>query len=211
MKTFLKFCAGLALALGLGAAYADLTEDYFIAVKNDNIGKVGDFLKSGIDPNVRDSKGRTALGVAMIEQSPKAAKLLLAQPNIDINALDNAGESALMLAALKGDMADVKLLLDRGARLNQPGWTALHYAASGPDAKIVQLLIERGAEIDARSPNGTTPLMMAAQYGSEDSVAVLLNRGADPALRNQKDLRAVDFAKLSGRAPLVARLDKLTH
>ena len=101
------------------------------------------------------------------------------------------------------------MLIERGAALNQPGWSALHYAATGPEPKIVQLLLERGADIDAASPNGTTPLMMAAQYGSEESVKLLLARGADAKRRNQRDMGAVDFAKLSGREPLVRRLEQL--
>jgi ankyrin repeat protein len=204
----LKSLACFTLAVCFSAAHAGAFEDFFIAVKNDNVGAVGDFLKRGFDPNSRDPKGQTGLNVAMMEQSPKSAKLLLAQPGIDINAVNNAGESALMLAALKGDMADVKLLLDRGAKVNLAGWSPLHYAATGPDPKIVQLLIDNGADLNARSPNGTTPLMMAAQYGSEDNVKVLLDHGADLSLRNQKDLGALDFAKASGRAPLVRQLEQ---
>ena len=73
----------------------------------------------------------------------------------------------------------------------------------------MRTLLERGAEVDAVSPNGSTPLMMAAQYGSEDSVKLLLDRGADPNRRNQHELRASDFAKLAGREALMARLQKL--
>jgi uncharacterized protein len=111
-----------------------------------------------------------------------------------------------MLAALKGHASLVKRLLERGAAVNQAGWSALHYAATGPDSDIVRLLIERGATLDARSPNATTPLMMAAQYGSEASVQVLLARGADPHLRNERGLSAADFARMAGREQLAERL-----
>jgi len=183
-------------------------EDFFVAIKNDNTGNLASLLERGFDPNTRDPKGQPGLTIAMLERSPKAARLLLGRPGIDVNALNQAGESPLMMAALKGDLAGTQLLLEGGARVNQPGWSALHYAATGPEPKIVQLLIERGAEIDAASPNETTPLMMAAQYGSEDSVSLLLARGADASRRNQKGLRALDFARLSGREPLVKRLEQ---
>ena len=127
----------------------------------------------------------------------------------DVNALNLAGESALMIAAIKGDLASVKLLLDRGARLNQPGWTALHYAASGPEPKTVGWLLDHGAEVDALSPNGSTPLMLAAQYGSEVSVDLLLARGADMALRNTQNLGAIDFARSGGRDYLVKKLERM--
>lgn len=191
------------------SAFANDLDDFIIAVKNDNVGKVGDFLDHGVDPNARNSKGQTGLTTAMMEHSPKAAKLLLDRPATDVNVLNGAGESPLMMAAIKGDLPGVRLLLERGAQVNLPGWSPLHYAACGPDPKIVQLLLDRGAEIDALSPNGTTPLMLAAQYGPEDNVRVLLAKGADLKRRNQRDLGALDFAKLSGRDPLVKELERL--
>jgi uncharacterized protein len=195
---------------GFSFASAGSLEEFFIAVRNDNTGNLERLLERGFDPNSRDEKGRTGLAVAVQERSPKAAKLLLAQPGIEINALNAAGESALMMAAIKGDAETATLLLDRGAQVNQPGWSPLHYAATGPEPRLVQLLLGRGAVVDALSPNETTPLMMAAQYGSEDSAVLLLAKGADPARRNQQGLRALDFAKRSGREPLVARLQKVT-
>lgn len=192
------------------SATAGSYDDFFIAIRNDNTSNLGSLLERGFDPNTRDPKGQPGLTIAMIERSPKAAKLLLDRPGIDVNALNQAGESPLMMAALKGDLAGAKLLLERGAKVNQPGWSPLHYAATGPEPKIVQLLLERGADIDAASPNDTTPLMMAAQYGSEENVNLLLARGADLTRRNQKGLQAVDFARLSGREPLVRRLEQAT-
>ena len=56
-------------------------------------------------------------------------------------------------------------------------------------------LLDNHACIDASSPNGTTPLMMAAMYGTNDGVQLLLEAGADPQIKNDKGLNAVDFAK----------------
>jgi ankyrin repeat protein len=58
----------------------------------------------------------------------------------------------------------------------------------------MRLLLDAYAYIDAASPNGTTPLMMAAQYGSDDAVRLLLEEGADPTIKNDLSLTAVDFA-----------------
>ena len=191
------------------SAYSGSFEDFFIAIRNDNVGKLSNLLQRGFDPNTRNEKGQPGLTVAMQEQSPKVARMLVDQPTIDVNALNLAGESALMIAAIKGDLASVKLLLDRGARVSQPGWTALHYAASGREPSTVEWLLDRGAEVDALSPNGSTPLMMAAQYGSEASVDLLLARGANMALRNQQNLGAIDFARSGGRDYLVRKLERM--
>jgi ankyrin repeat protein len=62
--------------------------------------------------------------------------------------------------------------------------------------------------VNAASPNGSTPLMMAAQYGAEASVKLLLERGADAKVRNQRDLRAADFARLAARDSLTRMLEQ---
>lgn len=207
MNHLKKFVFALAVTV-VFSAHAGSYEDFFIFIKNDNSSNLASLLERGFDVNTRDPKGQPGLTIALQEGSSKTVKTLVDRSGIDINALNNAGESPLMMAALKGDMAAAQLLLDRGAKVNQPGWSALHYAATGPEPKLVQLLIDRGADLNATSPNETTPLMMAAQYGSENSVDLLLARGADVNRKNQVGLRAVDFAKLSGREPLVKKLGR---
>ena len=210
LKHYVRQFLGLVLLSAAACAHAGSYEDFFIAVRNDNATEVSDLLRRGFDPNARDAKGQPGLTVAMQEQSMKAAKVLLAQPALDVDALNQAGESAVMMAALKGTVAGIDLLLARGAKVGQPGWSAIHYAATGPEPQAVTRLLERGADVNAASPNGSTPLMLAAQYGPEDSVKILLARGADVRLRNQRDLRAVDFARQAGRESLTRMLDRLS-
>ena len=59
---------------------------------------------------------------------------------------------------------------------------------------MIDLLLEYHAYIDAESPNGTTPLMMAAGYGSVQATRVLLRAGADVTVKNAEGLTALDFA-----------------
>ena len=209
LMSHLRKIAYLIIAIGVSVANAGSFDDFFIAIRNDNTSTLGDLLQRGFDPNTADERGQPGLTLAMQEQSLRAAKLLLGQPGLKIDALNQAGESALMMAALKGEVVGAKMLLARGAKVNQSGWSPLHYAATGPEPELVRLLLEHGAQVDAAAPNGTTPLMMAAQYGSEDTVKLLLERGADPNRRNQRELRVADFAKLAGRDALAASLQKL--
>ena len=199
LKNYLRYIVLCIVTAGVCHANAGSFDDFFVAIRNDNAEVVSDLLQRGFDPNTRDPKGQPGLTIAMREGAPKVARVLLARSDVDVNALNQAGESALMMAALKGNLAGAQLLLARGAKVNQSGWSPLHYAAAGPNPKMVQLLIDRGAAIDAASPNGTTPLMMAAQYGTEASVDLLLSRGADLKRRNERNLDAIDFARLSGR------------
>jgi hypothetical protein len=196
----------LSAALCASAAHAGAYEDFFAATGRDDAATVQRLLERGMDANSRDPQGQPALFLALRDGSLQVAETLLAAPGVDVNVLNASGESPLMIAALKGRTEWMRRLLARGARVDQPGWSALHYAATGPDPQAVALLLERGAAIEARSPNRTTPLMMAARYGAEASVDLLLARGADPGARNDHGLAAADFARLAGREALAARL-----
>jgi ankyrin repeat protein len=196
----------LIVAMYFSGAHAGAYDDFFVAVIRDDPHAIRSLLDKGFDANAIDPQGQPAANLAIQRDSVKAFETLLAAPALDVNLLNPAGESALMLAAIKGQLEWCEQLLQRGAKVNQPGWSPLHYAASGPNPRIVELLLGRGAAPDARSPNGSTPLMMAARYGSEDAVRLLLERGADPTLRNERDLSAAEFARLAGREKLAEQL-----
>jgi ankyrin repeat protein len=88
----------------------------------------------------------------------------------------------------------VKQLVENDADVNKPGWTPLHYAASTGQVAVIEFLLDNSAYIDAESPNGSTPLMMAAMYGSPEGVKVLIQAGAELGIKNQLGLTALDFA-----------------
>ena len=189
-------------------ALAGSYEDFFVAVKRNDGGSVTELLQRGFDPNTPDPSGNIALVLALQAENFAVAEALMARPGLNINALNQSGESALMMAALRGNLAWCERLLARGASINKPGWTALHYAAAGPEPKVVKLLLDRGAVVDAESPDKTTPLMMAARYGPEEGVTLLLAHGADPKRTNARNMNAADFARGGGREWLAQRLSK---
>ncbi len=211
-KSFFRFLSHLILIIGVSSAAAAAYDDFFKSVINDDARTVDSLLARGFDPNSQDEKGQNLLYLSQREGALKVAQALLAHPQLQIDLVNNAGETALMMAALRDQDSWVAKLLDKGARIDgpteagRPGWTPLHYAAAAPGSKALVLLLARGARIDARSPNGTTPLMMAAQYGSEDAVNALLKQGADLRLRNDLNLGAADFAQRGGREALASRL-----
>lgn len=199
MKRYIKTIVFVIASLTMLAASASSYDDFFRAVKSDNPGGVRDLIQRGFDPNTRDAYGQTGLLVALKEPSPRVTKVLLASPKTDVDAVNTQGESPLMMAAIKGQQDMVNALLERDAAVNKTGWTPLHYAATSGQLAIMKQLLEKFAFIDAQSPNGTTPLMMAAMYGSSDAVKLLIDEGADPLMKNEQGMTAFDFAKRGNR------------
>jgi ankyrin repeat protein len=179
--------------------HAGSYEDFFKAVQLDDVRTVQSLLQRGFDPNTVNPQGVPALMLAVKEPSFKVAQLLATWPKVKTEVRNENDESALMLAALKGHVALVKLLVENDADVNKPGWTPLHYAATSGNVPIIELLLDNSAYIDAESPNGSTPLMMAAMYGTPESVKVLIQAGADLNVKNQLGLTALDFAVRGNR------------
>ena len=211
MKLYKKLVVFAWIVFAAFGARAGAFEDYFAAVRSDNESAVVALTLRGFDLNTPDEKGESGLLIALRLGSIKVADFLLKQNAVIVEARNAQGESPLMMASLKGHLAQAKRLIQRGAEVNKPGWTPLHYAASNPEPvslDMVRLLLEHHAYIDADSPNKSTPLMMAARYGRDPVVQLLLEEGADPLLRNEQGLSAIDFARQAGRPASVDLIAK---
>ncbi|MBC7437406.1 MAG: ankyrin repeat domain-containing protein [Bdellovibrionales bacterium] len=200
MRNYLKILLYLIVFIQFKTVLAGSYEDFFVAIKQDNPGAVRTLLQRGFDPNTLDPKGHPGLYLALSEPSLKAAQVLIDWPKTNVEARNAADESPLMIAALKGHLEMAQRLIKRDADVNKTGWTPLHYAATHAHLDVMRLLLENYAYIDAESPNKTTPLMMAASYGTPDAVNLLLEAGADPSLKNTQGLSAIDFAQRASRA-----------
>jgi ankyrin repeat protein len=199
MRNYFRVIAGALVFAAISIAHAGSYEDFFTAIKRDDASGLRSLLSRGFDPNTLDPTGLPGLYLAVRDESLKAANVLVDWPRTTVEIRTPKDESPLMMACLRGNIDLVKKLIARDADVNKPGWTPLHYAATNGHLEIMQLLLDENAYIDAESPNGTTPLMMAAQYGPASAVKLLLDAGADPLLRNQLGLTAIDFAKRVSR------------
>lgn len=189
----------LIVLFSFSFSYAGSYEDFFRAVKADDAPAVTALLQRGFDGNTRDPNGLAGLHLAVREKSLKVAGVLVDWSKINVEVRNGADESPLMLASLDGLLDLCKAMVAKGADVNKPGWTPLHYAATRGHLPVMSLLLDNYAYIDASSPNGTTPLMMAAFYGTPSAVKLLLEAGADPLIKNDLGLSAIDFAHRNAR------------
>ncbi|MRR52084.1 MAG: ankyrin repeat domain-containing protein, partial [Rhodocyclaceae bacterium] len=154
-----------------------------------------EWLASGLDPNFQGDRIGSGLMVAAWEGNIPLMELFLAK-GADINLKNHLGETALMHAAWKGRTKAMQWLLDHGAEVNQGDmqWSALHYAVFAGHGDLAKTLVAKGADINARSTNGSSVLMMAVYEGHEDMAQWLVEQGADRTVRNEWGDGAVEWA-----------------
>jgi len=199
-RIYFKSIFYLIVSIAVSVCYAGSYEDFFKAIQSDDGPAISALLARGFDGNTRDAQGQSGLYLATRDKSLKAVNALLAWRKINVEARNSADESPLMIAALNGSSDLAQVLITKGADVNKTGWAPLHYAATRGHLQMITLLLDNYAYIDAASPNGTTPLMMAAFYGTPQSVKLLLDAGADPLIKNDQSLTAIDFAQRNNRA-----------
>lgn len=188
-----------------------------IICPGDKSAKVKVLLAAGADPNLLPgdiNELRLAVGQGDLEI---VRELLTAGARVETGR----PRPILVEAAMNSftwqpaDHAELlHLLLDKGARIDEAladGTTALLGAAihGGPEA--VEVLIAAGAKEQINQPNqfGLTPLMLAARNNFQaGTVATLLKHGADPGLKDQNGLSALDHAQ-SNQTPAADEINRL--
>lgn len=188
-----------------------------LAAFNNHLESVQALLSKGIKRNAKNDEGETALTLA--EKKGHTAIVQLLSDNSGKGSYQKPRESyidrlntRLMSAAEKGDIFDVRALLDKGANPNakqEKGYTALMWAAMRNHLNVVQVLLARGADVSAKGNDGSTALIMAAFEGHTTIVQTLLAGGADMNTKTNNGSTALMVAAIRGRAATVqALLDK---
>ena len=111
---------------------------------------------------------------AVRARDEKAVRSLLDDEPALVDARAPQGESAVRAAVYVGAEEIAKLLVARGAALD-----AFDAAAAGEVPALQRALAADRAAISRVSEDGWTPLHLAAFFGRDEAVRLLLERGAD--------------------------------
>jgi len=192
-------------------------------------------LDKGLQVDRRDDSNRSALHMAAWSGNPEAAQLLLdrnasidllnndgATPAMeaarignpgtldlllasgaDVNATDARGNGLVEYAASGGHKALVTILKRRGA----PTRNALHVAAGIGDLAALRAQFPDNNTTHANTLDGwgATPLLFAASGGQSDAFDYLLEKGADPRIKDELGLTLVHAAAMSGSSRILAK------
>ncbi|XP_069451428.1 ankyrin repeat domain-containing protein 31 [Ovis canadensis] len=112
-----------------------------------------------------------------------------------IDERNATGESRLHLAARRGHLSLVKALIESGADVNlkdNAGWTPLHKAASNEWSDVE--LLKASANVNCENVDGILPLHDAVANNHLKAAEMLLQHGANPNQKDEKQKTALDEA-----------------
>lgn len=110
-----------------------------------------------------------------------------------------------LLAVSQTSLAAKAPLHKVGIEITSYGNTPLCTTILKGDLETVKKFIEYGADVN-ESSNGMTPLMFAARYNKVAIVKLLLEKGANKGVKDEKGNTAVKYAELSNSAEVVTLL-----
>ncbi len=176
------------------AANGDGQTALHLAAENTASGELtGVLVAAGADVNVADKAGRMPLHLAVAARNGNAVVALL-RAGAKAGFRDKRGRTPLFYAVPDKAVYNynhdappeiVSRLLRAKAdpkATDDVGFTPLHLAAQARAVEFARTLVENGADVDARTRDGRTPLMMVTCLGSGDEPrrvsSVLIAKGA---------------------------------
>ncbi len=195
--------------------YADLITRFYAAAGSGNQPQVDTLVEElKEDRSVLTEALMLTLHSGQHKDNSKIVKTLLAA-GANPNASNKMGTPALHLALQKPHhIQAATTLIDAGANprsLDSNQETSLMRAIREkrhPD--VIQLLLDQGAPIDAQNKLGQTALHLCAELGQSQTMAVLLQKKANPAIRNQNKLLPLEQALAHNQPEAVALLSATT-
>ncbi|XP_052775601.1 serine/threonine-protein phosphatase 6 regulatory ankyrin repeat subunit A-like isoform X2 [Mya arenaria] len=167
----------------------------------------------GADVNAADDDGESVFHLAVFYNLLNTVTSLVTL-GADRNCRDKGGRTPLHYAAHTGNLDAIRLLLKYGASITEEdndGRQALHYAAEGGHYLLLPEFSARNRAVDfnCTDSRGSTPLHQACRSGHLETIAELIQLGADVQKRDNTGNTVVHSAAGSGQLEVIAKLASL--
>lgn len=159
---------------------------------------------AGIEARGRKYVDEQLLYAALRDDQPRAAELLIAGANINVQA--ESGDTPLTLAVGLGHMKSTRFFIEKGAVVNVKcanECTPLMVAARNGRTQVVQLLLHAGASVNTADRFGNAALAYAAGKGCHDVVRLLVANSAELNARDRTGLTPLHVAAANGNLETV--------
>lgn len=149
--------------------------EFLQALWQEDLARVENMIKEGIDPNAQTSLGNRPLLIAAKKRNPGLLEILIAN-GARVDAPDRNGLTPLMAAASMGLAQNVRVLISAGANVNardEKGATPLIWAAISGHPRVVEILLAHGADGKVKNKDGLTALALSKRItaGHKKSLA----------------------------------------
>ncbi len=152
------------------------------AIQSGNRSAAMEMISRGVDVNIAESDGTTALHWAVHRDDVDLVERLI-RAGAKVNRTNDYGSSPMSEAATVGNLAVLRKLLDAGADVESPnadGQTALMIVARTNNVAAARLLLDKGANVNrAEEWRRQTALMWAAAESQPEMVKELIDHKAD--------------------------------
>ncbi|XP_069950808.1 protein phosphatase 1 regulatory subunit 12A isoform X10 [Cherax quadricarinatus] len=150
-------------------------------------------IDRGADLSLVNNDGDLAIDIADSDEMESLLQREIEAKGIDCESCRNEEERRMLEDAQM--WLSSGYLADRPHP--KTGAVALHVAAAKGYIKVMNLLLEAGAEINVQDLDGWTPLHAAAHWGQREAVEILCENMADMDIRNFVGQSAFDVADSS--------------
>jgi len=145
----------------------------------------------GIDLNVRDKRGFSALHLAASTNNFDAIQMIVnSYHNFDINIQDNTGQTPLHLAIQKAELQLVQLLLSAKAQVNitdKNGVSPLLMSSRTAHVDVFSAILDSGGDVNLADTRGRTPAIWCCRNGFVKKLTKLLQYDVDLTVEDRVD------------------------
>jgi ankyrin repeat protein len=165
---------------------------------NGSVEAVRLLLEAGADPNAAESEnGQTALMWAVAAKQPAIVRLLIdkkANVNASSKVLSQPEPFIIPTNSVFGFNYPTTVHFPKSSG----GFTPLMFAAQQDDMESAKMLLDAGARINEATQEDGSALIISAASGHEDLSIFLLERGADPTIKDGYGLTALHYSLHEG-------------